>query len=479
MRELVVVGAGPAGMTAADVAARRGVAVTLIDSTARLGGQIYRQPLLDPGGSEPAPPAGPELPARFRALESGRVEMVLGTSVWSISRDPAGFTLRLDAVPGGRGTAVQSLAVVLAAGASELVLPFPGWELPGVSTAGGAQALLKSQRVLVGRRVLVAGSGPFLLPVAASLAHHGAKVVAVVEACSPSRSIVELAHVLWYPSKVTEALGYMQRLAMHRVPFLSGSALVRCEGNDRVQRAVVARLDHDWVPIPQSERFFEVDAACTSFGFVPRLELCRQLSLRDSHDGVHPGARAVHDASMATSVPGVFVAGELTGIGGAVVAELEGRIAGHAAASYLGRAPGPDSASDCREATSKLRRASTFADLLGQIYTLQPGWTAWPTDSTVVCRCEDVTWGSIRRAIDSGTKSVRAVRGVTRCGMGYCQGRMCGPVLEMAMAELTGASLGDSGDLHSRPVAIPVPLREVAKGTDLPELEVSPGRTPG
>ena len=185
MRELVVVGAGPAGMAAADAAARRGVAVTLIDSTARLGGQIYRQPLRDSGGCEPARPAGPTLPARFRSLEDGRVEMILGTSVWSASRGANSFTLRLDAMSGGRGTAVEARAVVLATGASELVLPFPGWELPGVFAAGGAQALLKSQHVLVGQRVLVAGSGPLLLPVAASLAHSGAKVVAVFPSVTP------------------------------------------------------------------------------------------------------------------------------------------------------------------------------------------------------------------------------------------------------------------------------------------------------
>jgi D-hydroxyproline dehydrogenase subunit alpha len=475
MRELVVVGAGPAGMAAADAASRRGVAVTLIDSASRLGGQIYRQPLCDPDGSGPSRPAGPALPARFRSLQNLHVEMMLGVSVWSASRGPNGFTLRLDAMSGGRDTTVDAQALVLATGASELVLPFPGWELPGISTAGAAQALLKSQHVLVGRRVLVAGSGPFLLPVAASLADSGAKIVAVVEACSPSQKIVKLAHVLRYPSKVAETLGYVQRLAIHRVPFLSSSALIRCEGNDRVQRAVVARLDRGWVPIPRSERFFEVDAACVSFGFVPRLELCRQLALEDSHDGVHPSASAVHGALMATSVPGVFVAGELTGVGGAVVAELEGRLAGHAAASYLGRAPGPVSKSECEKVSSKLRRASSFADLLDEIYALQPGWTTWPTDSTILCRCEDVAWGTIRRAIDTGTRTVQAVRGLTRCGMGYCQGRTCGPALAMAIAAFTGACLGDSGDLHSRPVAIPVPLHEVAKWSNPWEFEASVG----
>ena len=333
-------------MAAADAAVRLGVRVTLVDSAPRLGGQIYRQSLLSPGeGGSPASSRKRSLPARFRSIESGQVELILGASVWSASRVPSGFTLRVNPMSGGEGKTLNAKAIVLATGASELALPFPGWELPGVSTAGAAQALLKSQGVLVGHRVLVAGSGPLLLPVAASLAHSGAKVVGVVEACSPYRDPLKFARVSAYPSKVLEALGYLGQLARHRVPVLGGSALVRCDGEGRVQHASVARLDKDWHPIAGSERTFEVDAVCTSFGFVPRLELCRQLGLDDSCDDIHPGATALHDTSMAASVPGVFVAGELTGIAGAVVAELEGRLAGDAAA-VVSRAL--ESGSNCR-----------------------------------------------------------------------------------------------------------------------------------
>jgi bacterioferritin-associated ferredoxin len=166
---------------------------------------------------------------------------------------------------------------------------------------------------------------------------------------------------------------------------------------------------------------------------------------------------------MTASVPGVFVAGELTGIAGAVVAELEGRLAGDAAASYLGRSDTVRTVSDHVKTMAKLRQAMRFADLLGQIYTLQPGWMTWPNDDTVVCRCEDVTWGTVRRAVESGAMKVQAVRGLTRCGMGYCQGRTCGPALNSLVAALTGAHPGQVGDLDSRPVVMPVALRDVAK----------------
>ncbi len=244
MDELVVVGGGPAGMAAADAAARLGVTVTLVDSAPRLGGQIYRQPLRLPGdGDSPVSTRKRALPARFRSIESGPINLVLGASVWSVSRVPSGFTLRVNPMSGGGdGTTLKAKAIVLATGASELALPFPGWELPGVSTAGAAQALLKSQGVLVGHRVLVAGSGPLLLPVAASLAHSGAKVVGLVEACSPYRDPLKFARISTYPSKVLEALGYLRQLAGHRVPVLVGYALVRCEGEGRVQHASVARL---------------------------------------------------------------------------------------------------------------------------------------------------------------------------------------------------------------------------------------------
>ncbi|MDA8299994.1 MAG: FAD-dependent oxidoreductase [Actinomycetota bacterium] len=466
--DLAVLGAGPAGMAAAIAAASRGARVVLVDSGPRLGGQFFRQPLTEgtgapgPDGAQPArPPAGHHLPARWHPLVANpSVELLLGSEVWSASNDADGYLLRL--VPqhqGGAGT-VRSRALVLATGASELTLPFPGWELPGVLTAGAAQALLKSQGLLAGGRVVVAGTGPFLLPVAAALADAGARVTAVEAA--PARSGPRaVPALLAHPAKLVEAAGYAAALARHGVRFLTGRAVVRAEGALKVERAVLAHLGPGWRPVSGTEEVLEADSLCVSYGFVPRLELARQLGAREVPDERKPVARAAWGRGMETSVPGLFVAGELAGVAGAEVAELEGELAGHTAASYLGL-PDRRPDQDGRTLARRLQAARAFGRRLEALYPLYQGWLGWLDDATVFCRCEEVTWGAVREAIGAGAATAREVRNVTRCGMGYCQGRTCGPALQLAVSALAGRPMEESGDLHKRPVAVPVALADLA-----------------
>jgi thioredoxin reductase/bacterioferritin-associated ferredoxin len=509
VNDVLIVGGGPAGLAAAGSALARGASVVLVDGGLRLGGQLLRQPLVDAGADVcPGPPVGPALPSRFQELAAHpRLRLLVGRSVWSISRQGAGgggeaaerAGSARAAEPAGRGggeaaeraggaraaepagggaaveaaddftvvarleggLSVSARAVVLATGASELLLPFTGWELPGVVSAGGAQSLLKAQHQLIGRRVLVAGSGPFLLPVAAGLAETGAKVLAVVEAL-PLRQVAAAAPALaGHPSKLVEAGRYLAALARRRVPLRYGQAVVRCEGEEAVRRAVVARLDSAWRPLASSEQVFEVDAVCVSFGFVPRLELARQLGVDERASPHHPGIAAACDAMMASSVPGVFVAGELTGVAGGEVAEAEGSLAGAGAALYCGHRAG-EAPARLEPERRRLDRAKWFADRLVRVYRIGGG-LGWAGDETIVCRCEDVTAGAVRSAIASGARSVRELRNLTRCGMGYCQGRTCGPILQLALAESTGTPLERCGDLQRRPVAVPVPLGEVAR----------------
>jgi D-hydroxyproline dehydrogenase subunit alpha len=455
--DVVVVGGGPAGMAAAAAAAGRGASVVLVDASPRLGGQYFRQPLVD-DGSEPAP-AGPKLPGRFHVLMANpRVGLRLGRSVWSVSRTGSGFAVLLEGEP---GSVLRSRALVLATGAAELTLPFPGWELPGVVTAGAAQALLKSQNLAIGQRVAVAGTGPFLLPVAAALAKTGARVT-VVEAARVRAAPRALPGFAAHPAKLAEAAGYGWALARHRVRFLTGRAVVRCEGSGRAERAVLARLGPAWRPVPGSEQTLDVDAVCVSYGFVPRLELARQLEARDAVPAGHMAAGVACDATMTSSTPGLFVAGELAGVAGAEVAELEGDLAGHAAASYLGL-PDERLPPERERLWRRLRTSRAFARSLEALYPLGTGWTSWLDRSTVFCRCEQTTWGGIGSAVEQGAASAREVRSLTRCGMGYCQGRTCGPALQLAISALTGRPLDQVGDLQKRPVAVPVPLGEVAR----------------
>lgn len=494
--ELVVLGGGPAGMAAALQAADLGCQVTLVDAGRQLGGQIYRQPNRgldsqiqhqaslhhsepgDAGGdryrthdvqtwmpSQAEPPdvtAG--LPARFRRIASHRsVRRLRSATVWTADRPDGAFDLHLHTPTGAR--LLRAQALVVATGAAELSLPFPGWELPGVMTAGAAQTLVKADGALPGQRVVVAGSGPFLLPVAATLASAGATVVAVIEA-SRAWDHRGLALALGrHPSKLREAGGYLATLARHRVPVRTGRAVVAAHGRDQVERVQVARLNRDWLPGEHGREELAVDAVCISYGFVPALEISRALGCADAGHPERPYAAAVAGDDMASTVPGVFLAGETTGIGGAEVAELEGVITGRSAAAYLGHADA-NAADVPTPVRRRLHRARRFAEQLDAVYRLPTGWLTWLTPDTIVCRCEEVTWSDVRSAVDQGAADLRAVKGTTRCGMGYCQGRICGPPLQLAVAVRSGRPLAQVGDFHTRHIATPVTLSAIATASD-------------
>jgi D-hydroxyproline dehydrogenase subunit alpha len=481
--DVAVVGAGPAGMAAALAAADLGCRVVLADSSAAMGGQIYRQPASAGAGAGAHAVSAP-MPRRLRrAATHGRIHHLPETTVWHAGAPPPGrqaaaggsgtaaraeFVLRLAGAAGraGAGNAVPDLlrarAVVVATGAAEIAVPFPGWDLPGVTTAGATQALLKAHGVVIGQRVLVTGSGPLLLPAAAGLAAAGVQVVAVLEATPAGPAAARAGRLIPYPGKVREAVGYAAVLARHRVPVLTGRAVIACHGTHRVQRATISRLTRDWRPIPGTAREVAVDAVHVSFGFCPALELPRLLGCADLPQPGRPAATVWHDADLATSVPGVFAAGETTGVGGADVAELEGYIAGAAAARYLERVtPGTFGARTAR-VRAALAKARRFAAALDELYPFMPGWLDWPQPGTIACRCEEVPWSAISEAVAAGARDVRAVKGVTRCGMGYCQGRVCGPGLQQAVAAATGRSLSEVGDLHSRPLLAPTTLGTIA-----------------
>jgi D-hydroxyproline dehydrogenase subunit alpha len=440
--DVAVVGAGPAGLAAALAAGDLGCEVTLIDAGSGLGGQMYRPGLLFPGPG-PAHRAMEQLPPSLARIRQVRpVRHLAATSAGPAARDRDGVvTLWVGGLEGGAETTVEVRAVVLATGASELVLPFPGWDLPGVTTAGAAQALLKSQGVTVGQRVLVGGSGPLLLPVAASLAEAGVQVVAVLEATPAPAGLPQAAGLAAFPGQLPEATGYAALLARLGVPVRTGHAVVACQGADRVERAVIARLDEDWRPVPGSRREEAVDAVHVSFGFSPALELPRALGCAEVQHASRPTAAVACDTDLATSVPGVFAAGQVTGAGGADVAELEGYLAGTSAAQYLGRLDPAAYAERTRTLRARREDARRLTARLDQAYPLPPGWLEWPDDGTVVCRCEETHWSDIGAAIAGGARGVPAVQEATRCGTGYCQGRVCGPALQYAVAAASGRSL--------------------------------------
>jgi D-hydroxyproline dehydrogenase subunit alpha len=388
--------------------------------------------------------------SRARIRQVRQVRHLAATTVWRAARDDDGVvTLWVGGPEGGAETTVEVRAVVLATGAAELVLPFPGWDLPGVTTAGAAAALLAGQGVTVGRRVLMGGSGPQLLPVAARLAQAGVRVVAVLEATPAPATLPQAAGLAAFPGQRPQARGYAAVLARHGVPVRTGYAVVACQGTERVGRAVIAQLDQDWRPLPGSRREETVDAVHVGFGFSPALELPRALGCAEVQHASRPAAAVACDADLATSVPGVFAAGQVTGAGGADVAELEGYLAGTSAARYLSRLPPDAYAERTRPLRARLEQARRLAAQLGEAYPLPPGWLEWPDADTVICRCEQTRWSEIGAAVDGGARDVSAVMAVTRCGTGDCRARVCGPALRYAVsAAAASAAAGGQGGRH-------------------------------
>jgi NADPH-dependent 2,4-dienoyl-CoA reductase/sulfur reductase-like enzyme len=446
-------------MAAALAAADLGAQVVLVDAGQAMGGQIYRPPAT--AGAAARPGVGPKLPARLRrAGTHPQIRYRPNTTVWHAVTGAGGAEFRLFLEDGDQ---LLARAVVVATGATEIALPFPGWELPGVTTVGAAQALLKGQGVVAGRRVLVAGSGPLLLPAAAGLAEAGVDVLAVLEANPATPATVSRAlRLAPFTNKVGEAASYARILARHRVAVRAGYAVTGCHGDGQVEQATVSRVDRDWRPVPGTGRQVRVDAVHTSFGFSPALELARLLGCADLPQPGRPTAATWCDADQATSVSGVFAAGETTGVAGADVAELEGYVAGAAAARYLGLVAWEPVNKKTHGVRSALERARKFARRLDDLYPWRAGGLDWPRPDTLVCRCEEVPWAAIGAAVADGARDVRAVKGVTRCGMGYCQGRVCGAALQQAVAAATGRGLSAVGDLSARPLLTPVPLGTIA-----------------
>ncbi|MFE5867354.1 FAD-dependent oxidoreductase [Streptomyces roseifaciens] len=360
-----------------------------------------------------------------------------------------------------RPVRLHARAVLFATGAGERQLPFPGWTLPGVVGAGGAQAMLKSGLVLPGQRVVVAGSGPLLLAVASSLAAAGARVPVVAEASGYLGYARRPGALAANPHKLLEAAVHGTALLRHRIPLHTRSAVTEVHGTDRVEAVTVSRLDRDWRPVPGTGRRIACDALAVGHGLAPQTELATGLgcATRRTPDGTHALAL---DGFQETSVPGLWAAGEAGGTGGWQLARVEGELAGIAVAARLRALPALARSRRVRDLARRRDRMRAFADAMAAAHAPGPGWTAWLDDDTDVCRCEEVTAGSIREAVtEFGARDARTVKLLTRAGMGWCQGRMCGAAVACLAA--SGTAQGTvPPSAERRPLAVPVPLGSLA-----------------
>jgi D-hydroxyproline dehydrogenase subunit alpha len=456
--ELAVVGAGPAGLAAAAEAVELGLPVALIDAFAQPGGQYYKQTPPELGDTVLPDPHAPQLLA---AVERKGARLLAGTSAWGLfpeacpeqSQRGDGYLLCLYGPP-GTPRRLHARTVVLAPGAYDRPVPFPGWTLPGVMTAGAALTLVKHQHILPGRRILLSGTGPLQLVLARHLLDAGAELAGVLDANPlPWRGWRHAAAVWGQWARLREGWDSLRAMHKARAGIRWSHAVWRAEGDGCVEQAVIGPVAG--LPTGTPGETVTVDTICLGHGFAPATQLS---CLAGCEHRYHPVQRAhvpLRDEWLQTTLRGLFVAGDGAGTGGKDVARLEGRLAGLGAARTLGRNVPLGQVAALRQALDRQRR---FAAVLDTLFPLSAHLADLWTDDTILCRCEEVTVGEVRRAIAEGATTVSAVRMWTRAGMGRCQGRMCGASVAELLAQELGLPAEAIGQATPRPPILPIPL---------------------
>jgi len=426
---IAIIGAGPAGLAAAVTAAKKGEKVILIDSSTRLGGQYWRH--LPSNWNQKRLPYFAEAQELFdQVLSSPLITWYSNAHVWQAEKKNKIFYLYV--LKNGVEEVITAKKVILATGAYDRTLPFPGWTSPGVMTPGATQAMLKTHGVLVGKKIVIAGTGPFLLPVATGLASAGAEIVALLEANKPWRWILNVHGLLLNPSKIREGIYYLKKLRSLGISIQYGSTVTSFE-------AGIAKI---------GEKKISCDVVAVGWGFVPELSLAGILGakLKVEKDGT-----VVIDVNQnqETSIQGLFAAGESTGIGGSVLAIAEGEIAA-GKGNRLTR-----------------WRAQVFAKGLQRVYPVSSRWLSSLNSEVTLCRCEEVRVSDIHSAIvELGAQDGRSAKLLTRAGMGLCQGRVCGRNVSEVVASQLSREVPDQERIASasRPLAGPISLGELGDG---------------
>ncbi|MEO6593673.1 MAG: FAD-dependent oxidoreductase [Planctomycetota bacterium] len=415
-----IVGAGPGGMAVGNALARAGVSVLVLDEGQQPGGQIFRQ--LPGGAVNRGQIAEPPSHRQGHDLVGGFVDANVpvrhGATVWDAKPGRLWFE------QGGESWLLRCQRMVLAPGAYDRCIPFPGWTLPGVLTAGALQVMVRGFAVVPGKRALVVGSGPLLLPTVTSLLSAGVKVLAALEASSRWSALRALPAVLGNGARLREAAWYGRKLLAAGVRLRWGWTVFACEGDGRVQRAVIGKVDGKGRPRRDTAQTIEVDVIGAGFGLVPSVELGLLLGCASRYDDARGGHYLSVDGEQRTSVGGVFAAGEICGIGGAAVAMAEGQVA---AAAILRDLRGTPMRTEYAKRAARERRAS---DAMLRAFAPLPGLYELAQPDTIVCRCEDVPLWRARETAALHGSSLRAIKVGCRAGMGPCQARICGPSLQ-------------------------------------------------
>lgn len=456
--DLIVIGAGPAGMAAAVEAAGRGLAVRLLDEQPGPGGQIYRATQRTPLGASAGEILGGEYgrgEQLARALAASSVSAARSATVIEVTEDGwVGYE------SGGRISYIRGRKILVATGAQERPSPFPGWTLPGVMTVGAAQILLKSAAMLPSDNSVIAGSGPLVYLFVWQMLQAGMRPKAVLDttpAGNYRRAVPYLPKALRRPAYLVKGLRMIAEIRRSGVPFIRNVSGLAAEGDQQIERTAFETGG--------KVRTIDTDLLLVHQGVVPNIQLTQSLRCEHIWDDSQLCFRPKLDEFGMTSREGIYVAGDGGGIGGAIAAEMAGRLAAMAIdASLKGRVPG----AEWKALKTEYERESTVRPFLEALY--RPAGAGEITDETIVCRCEEATAGQIREAVRLGCSGPNQLKAFLRAGMGPCQGRMCGLTVTQLMAAELKSTPRAVGYYRLRAPVKPVTLGQLAE-MQIPEPE--------
>ena len=457
--DLAVVGAGPAGLAAATLAARLGLDTVLFDEQTAPGGQIYRSVTETPVGEPTLLGAdywhGAGLVGPF--MESG-AQYVPGATIWSISRER-----EIGVSVGGCSRLLTARHIVLATGALERPFPIPGWTLPGVMTCGAAQILLKSSGLVASGKIVLAGTGPLLWLLAAQYLRAGVTIEALLDTTPAGNWAAALPHLPGFLVSSYAAKGLrLMREVKHRVKIVRGVTALAAKGGDRVEEVVYRRGEAGEVRLP-------VETLLLHQGVAPNVNLANSIGCTHRWDEAQLCFTPVVDEWGMSTVPGIAIAGDGAGIAGAMAAEHRGRLAGLDAAHRLGKIDARNRDRDAAPHAAALARAERGRRFLDLLYRPAEAFRV-PAGETLVCRCEEVTARQVLEAVALGCQGPNQLKSFLRCGMGPCQGRLCGLTVTELIARARGVPPSEIGYYRLRPPVKPITLAELAA---LPQTEAA------
>ena len=462
--DFVIIGGGPGGIAAAIKAAHAGVNVTLLDENERPGGRCFRQfekgfNVTDPNVLGMDFQEGQELLHQFNSMQD-KIRYLKNTLVWGIFED---HTLAF--ARNGSSSKLGFKHLLVATGAYDRPVPFPGWTLPGIFTAGGAQKLVKLERVLPGQNILLAGTGPLQLVLADQILKAGGKIVAILEAGNFTQNwLLGLKGVWGNWDFLMEGLRYLRSIQKAGVPLLRNHMILEARGDGKIEEAVIAKVDENWRPKRNTLRSVEVDTICLGYGLVSSTELTMLAECEHQYDLRLGGYIPLRKENMETSVPGIYAVGDGAGVAGRKAAIEEGCIAGISVASALSYVSYANAVEQIRPHRKKLNKINRFRKILDDISLPRKGLYELASDDTVICRCEEVTLKQLKAALADETIQIKDFKRMARMGMGPCEGRMCGPAVIEMMRHRLKASVEDVGCLKPRPSIKPVALGVLAAG---------------